>query len=104
MARNWRCMWSMDVEGKNPIKDLRYGMVEEGTTQQRTLYLHNLEEFPVIAVTLEHVNKDVRIRPYTFSRIEEGGYVSVQFDWIVSNKSVALKDVLKVSARLVKES
>lgn len=101
MSRKWRLLITTDPERKEAIHSLDFGVVKEGTKRTMTLYMTNLEDYPVSRVKTEIKIPEVTVvAPPSLGVMETA---ELKISWNVEMDTLALKDVVQFSARVLKE-
>ena len=102
MSRKWRLLITTDPARKEAIHSLDFGVVKEGTKRTMTLYMTNLEDYPVSEIKGEIKIPEVSIViPPRLGIMETAEF---KLSWNVSMDTLALNDIVQFSGRVLKEA
>jgi len=102
MVRRWRVTWFEDMEATKPVDLINFGVVEEGDTKDKVLFLKSLERHPIEYVSYYSNNRDLIITgPKTFEPYE---VKPVHFKWVTSEDCMILDHDVYLRGSIIRSS
>ena len=102
MTRKWRTSWYLDMEATRPVDFIDFGVVEEGDTKDKVLFLKNLERHPISYVDYYSNNLDLIITgPKEYEPYE---VKPVHFKWVTSEDCMILDHDVYLRGSIIRSS